>query len=118
ATGGRSHGDQATGPAADRQHRPGAAVTARAGSTRLRWGGATDVGRVRSNNQDQYVARDDVGLWAVADGMGGPRGGEVAWEIACDPVARSFDRHTIDGLVDAIEQANSAVFRAGAGDPD
>ena len=35
-------------------------MTARAGSTRLRWGGATDVGRVRSNNQDQYVARDDV----------------------------------------------------------
>src|SRR4029450_4524422 len=33
-------------------------------------------------------------------------------------VARSFDRHTIDGLVEAIEQANSAVYRAGASDPD
>jgi PPM family protein phosphatase len=93
-------------------------VTARTGRTRLRWGGATDVGRVRSNNQDQYVARDDVGLWAVADGMGGHRGGEVASEIACDTLARSFDDHTVDGLVDAIERANRAVHRAGAGDPE
>jgi protein phosphatase len=93
-------------------------VTARAGRTRLRWGGATDVGRVRTDNQDQFVARDDVGLWAVADGMGGHRGGEVASEIACDTLARVFDHHTIEGLVGAIEQANTAVYRAGAGDPE
>jgi protein phosphatase len=93
-------------------------VTARTGRTRLRWGGATDVGRVRPGNQDQFVARDDVGLWAVADGMGGHRGGEVASEIACDTIARAFDQHTIDGLVDAIEQANRAVYEAGSRDPD
>ena len=39
--------------------------------TRLVVGSATDVGLVRSNNQDQLLVTP--GLYAVADGMGGPR---------------------------------------------
>jgi serine/threonine protein phosphatase PrpC len=93
-------------------------VTAMAGSTELRSGGASDTGRVRSNNQDSFLARDDVGLWIVADGMGGHRGGEVASQIVCETVGRSFARHTIDGLVEAIESANAAVYEAGSGDPE
>jgi protein phosphatase len=92
-------------------------VTARADRTALRWGGATHVGRVRSDNQDNYLARDEAGLWAVADGMGGHSGGEIASQIACETLGRSFVERTVDGLVDAVEQANAAVFRTGSDDP-
>jgi PPM family protein phosphatase len=65
---------------------------------RLRAGTATDPGRVRSNNQDRVLVVDDV-LFAVADGMGGHRGGEVAAQIVTDGLAGAATSTTADEAV-------------------
>jgi protein phosphatase len=54
----------------------------------LRAGGATDVGMVRTNNQDQLLVA--LPLFAVADGMGGHAAGEVASRIAVEALRAAF----------------------------
>ena len=80
--------------------------------TVLRSGSATDIGRVRSTNQD--VALEDPDLFAVADGMGGAVGGDVAARVAVDALRAAFQREpTVEGLRHAIAEANRAVWRQG-----
>ena len=53
---------------------------------RLTWAAATDPGLRRSANEDSYCARPDLGLFVVADGMGGHAAGEIASRLAVETI--------------------------------
>jgi protein phosphatase len=82
----------------------------------FRWGAATDVGRVRTNNEDSMIA--SAHLFAVADGMGGHQGGEVASDLALNTLETTFTEPTTEGLLEAARDANAAVYQRGTGDPE
>ena len=62
---------------------------------------ASDVGRVRRVNQDAFLERPEVGVWAVADGLGGHRQGEVASRMVCDALADQWPQASFDGMVES-----------------
>jgi PPM family protein phosphatase len=93
--------------------------------------GATHPGRVRPMNEDVFLCDPDLGLFIVADGMGGHHAGEVASQLAVESI-RGFLARTSDGssvtwpygidpklsfdgnrLMTAVKLANRRVFKAG-----
>ena len=85
--------------------------------TVLRSGSASDVGRVRNVNQDLPLERPN--LYAVADGMGGHVGGEVAARVAVETLEQAFERApTVEGLLQAFSEANAAVWQESQANAD
>lgn len=70
---------------------------------------------IRSRNEDVYTIREDLNMAAVADGMGGAPGGNIASRLAVDEFADSLERFNPDGhyqdkdLVNAALCANTVV---------
>jgi protein phosphatase len=50
----------------------------------FRWGAATDIGKVREQNEDTYLGAPEIGLFGVVDGMGGHAGGDIAARLVAD----------------------------------
>ncbi len=64
---------------------------------------ATDVGAKRKINEDSMLSRTDVGLWVVADGMGGHAAGDVASQAVVTALSQLKPNKDLADFVDAIE---------------
>lgn len=102
---------------------------------RIRSAAKTDVGRVREKNEDSHFVSDELGLYVVADGMGGHLGGQRASSIAVKTVSEQVSanhKQLVEGavvdplesspvprmLADAVRAACAAIYEAAQDDPE
>lgn len=75
----------------------------------IEFGHSTHVGLRREHNEDTYYADAHLGLWLVADGMGGHEHGEVASALARDTLVREVGKGA--ALIPAIQLADEEIIR-------
>lgn len=90
----------------------------------FRVGAATDIGRKRSQNQDSISSQIELGLFVVADGMGGHRGGETASQMAVQAIPEivataqtnpNWEPRAV--ITQAIKKANDDIYSRSQADP-
>jgi protein phosphatase len=79
-------------------------------------GAQTDVGRAREMNEDGYVVEEP--LFAVADGMGGHRAGEVASRMALEAIAEVPPEEGAHSLAERVRAANRVVHQRASEDKE
>jgi serine/threonine protein phosphatase PrpC len=73
-------------------------------TSRIEAGSATHVGKVRHNNEDNFLVATPRGLWAVADGMGGLAAGDVASGVVVEELASIAVPASAAELLESCEQ--------------
>jgi type VI secretion system protein ImpM len=80
--------------------------------------GATDAGRTRKVNQDAFLERSEVGLWVVADGLGGHTDGDIASRMVCDALADLDPSGSLEAVVEharaRLQDVNDHLLRTSA----
>jgi protein phosphatase len=120
-------------PDLPRKSRSSAAEPGIIGKLMIESFGASDQGCIRSNNEDSYLISPAIGLYIVADGMGGAQAGEHASRLAVETVREVIEKSppsqsgrevAANGvppeartLLTAFEEANRRVMSAAAEDP-
>ncbi|SHJ95869.1 Stp1/IreP family PP2C-type Ser/Thr phosphatase [Desulforamulus aeronauticus] len=83
----------------------------------MKWSQITDVGKVRSGNEDSMCACPDIGLFAVADGMGGHKAGEIASSTALNYLEENLrdalktNSEVAVSLQRIMQEANYRIYR-------